>query len=51
MGIIFAHYILNRKRFLDKKPLIITTHVSTSYVDRIAAKNNAVVLRTKTGFK
>lgn len=51
MGIIFAHYILNRKRFVDKKPLIITTHVSTSYVDRIAKQNNADVIRTKTGFK
>lgn len=51
MGIIFSHYILNRRRFTEKKPLIITTHVSTSYVDRIAAKNHAVVMRTKTGFK
>ncbi|MBQ0045838.1 MAG: phospho-sugar mutase [Mycoplasma sp.] len=51
MGIIFSHYILNRKRFTEKKPLIITTHVSTSYVDKIAAKTGATVMRTKTGFK
>lgn len=51
MGIIFTHYILNRKRFPEKKPLIITTHVSTSYVDKIAAKTGAIVMRTKTGFK
>ncbi|MCQ3908766.1 MAG: hypothetical protein MJ200_04490 [Mycoplasmoidaceae bacterium] len=51
MGIIFSHYILNRKQFGEKIPLIISTYVSTSYVDRIAAKYNAEVKRTKTGFK
>lgn len=51
MGIIFAHYILNRKQFGEKTPLIISTYVSTSYVDRIASKYKAEVMRTKTGFK
>ncbi|XQP55603.1 MAG: phospho-sugar mutase [Mycoplasmoidaceae bacterium] len=51
MGVIFAHYILNRKQFTDKTPLIITTHVSTSYIDRVAKRYHAEVKRTKTGFK
>lgn len=51
MGMIFAHYILNRKQFKDKIPLIISTHVSASYVNRIAKKYKAEVMRTKTGFK
>lgn len=51
MGIIFTHYILRHKRFDNKTPLIITTHVSTSYVDKIAEKHKAMVWRTKTGFK
>ncbi len=51
MGIIFSHYILTRKKFGDKTPLIISTHVSTNYIDRIAEKYNCEILRTKTGFK
>lgn len=50
MGIIFTHYILNRRRF-KKVPLIYSTHVSTSYIDLIAAKHGAEVIRTNTGFK
>lgn len=51
MGIIFTHYILNRRQFPKTKPTIITTHVSTGISDRIAKKYNAQVIKTKTGFK
>lgn len=51
MGAIFTHYVLNRRPYPNKTPLIITTHVSTSYIDRIAKKAGAEIMRTKTGFK
>ncbi len=50
MGAIFAHYLITKRPY-TKTPLIITTHVSSSFVDRIAAKHKAEVMRTKTGFK
>lgn len=51
MGIIFSHYILNRRQYKKTKPVIITTHVSTGMADRIAKRYNAEVIRTRTGFK
>lgn len=51
MGIIFSHYILTKTRHSARKPVIYSTYVSTSYIDRIAAKFNAQIIRTKTGFK
>ncbi|MCQ2956766.1 MAG: hypothetical protein MJ233_02785 [Mycoplasmoidaceae bacterium] len=51
MGVIFAHYIMSRRKFSDKTPLVISTHVSTNYIDKIAEKYNCEILRTKTGFK
>jgi len=50
MGIIYTHYILKRKEY-EKKPYILSTHLSTNYIDRIAKRYNASVIRTKTGFK
>lgn len=50
MGIIFTHYVLTHKQF-EKPPFIVSTYVSTNYIDRIAEKYNAKVFRTPTGFK
>ena len=50
MGIIFTHYILNNRSF-DRKPFIVSSYVSTNYIDMIAKKFNAHVHRTGTGFK
>ncbi|MDE5545650.1 MAG: phospho-sugar mutase [Malacoplasma sp.] len=50
MGIIFTNYVLQNKQF-EKVPFIVSTYVSTNYIDRIAAKYGAKVLRTPTGFK
>lgn len=50
MGIIFTHYVLKNKQF-NKTPLIISTYVSTSYIDKIAEAFKAKVIRTGTGFK
>lgn len=50
MGIIFTHYVLNNKKF-DKTPFVVSTFVSTNYIDRIAEKYKAKVFRTPTGFK
>lgn len=50
MGIIFTHYVLHNKEFTNP-PFVISTYVSTYYIDRIAQKFNAKVFRTGTGFK
>lgn len=50
MGIIFTHYLLNNCSY-DRKPFIVSSYVSTNYIDMIARKFNAYVTRTGTGFK
>ena len=50
MGIIFTHYLLNNRSY-DRKPFIVSSYVSTNYIDMIAKKFNAYVNRTGTGFK
>ena len=50
MGIIFTHYLLNNRSY-DRKPFIVSSYVSTNYIDMIAKKFNAQVTRTGTGFK
>lgn len=50
MGIIFTHYLLNNCNY-DRKPFIVSSYVSTNYIDMIAKKFNAYVTRTGTGFK
>lgn len=50
MGIIFTHYVLKNKEF-TRQPLIISTFVSTYYINKIAEEYNAEVIRTPTGFK
>ena len=50
MGIIFTHYLLNNRSY-DRKPFIVSSYVSTNYIDMIAKKFNAYVTRTGTGFK
>lgn len=50
MGIIFTHYVLKNKKF-TKEPFVISTYVTTYYVDRIAKHFDAKVYRTATGFK
>lgn len=50
MGIIFTHYVLKNKTF-TKEPFIISTYVSTYYIDKIAKEFDAKVFRTATGFK
>ncbi|MCF0217570.1 MAG: phospho-sugar mutase [Malacoplasma sp.] len=50
MGIIFTHYGLTQKQF-EKTPFVVSTYVSTNYIDKIAKEFNANVYRTPTGFK
>lgn len=50
MGIIFTYYVLKNKKF-KQQPFIISTFVSTYYIDRIAKDYDAKVFRTPTGFK
>ena len=50
MGIVYTYYGLKYFTY-PKKPYIISSWVSTNYVDRIAKAFNANVIRTKTGFK
>jgi len=50
MGILFVNYILMHKKF-TKIPYILSSQVSTNYIDKIANQYGAKVIRTKTGFK
>ncbi len=50
MGIIFTHYLLNNRKY-NHKPFIVSSYVSTYYIDMIAKKFKAYVTRTGTGFK
>lgn len=50
MGIIYTYYGLKYFSY-PRKPYIISSWVSTSYIDRIAKAFKAKVIRTKTGFK
>ncbi|MGL4617324.1 MAG: phospho-sugar mutase [Mycoplasmoidaceae bacterium] len=50
MGIIFTYYCLKNKEY-KKTPFIVSTFVSTSLIDRIAADYGCKVFRTGTGFK
>lgn len=50
MGIIYTYYGLKYFSY-PKKPYILSSWVSTNYVDRIAKAFGAKVIRTKTGFK
>lgn len=50
MGIIFTHYLLNNRRY-KHKPFIVSSYVSTNYIDMIAKKFKTYVTRTGTGFK
>lgn len=50
MGVFYTYYLLNNKKY-KKQPYIISTYVSTNYIDAIAKKFNANVYRTGVGFK
>ncbi|MGL5640248.1 MAG: phospho-sugar mutase [Mycoplasmoidaceae bacterium] len=50
MGIIFSYYCLKHKDY-KKTPFIVSTFVSTSLIDWIAADYGCKVFRTGTGFK
>ena len=50
MGIIFTHYLLNNRRY-NHKSFIVSSYVSTNYIDMIAKKFKVCVTRTGTGFK
>ena len=50
MGIIYTYYILNNRSY-QKTPFIVSSYVSTNYIDIIAKEKNAIVYRTGTGFK
>lgn len=50
-GILATYYFLTNKDFENKVPVIISTYVSTSLINEIAATHNALILRTGTGFK
>ncbi|MDR0545594.1 MAG: phospho-sugar mutase [Mycoplasmataceae bacterium] len=50
MGIIYTYYLLN-KYHQKKQPFVVSTHVSTNLIDKIAKDFNAKVYRTSTGFK
>ncbi|MBX7117028.1 MAG: phospho-sugar mutase [Myxococcaceae bacterium] len=49
VGILLAHFLLTRKRW--KKPLVITTIVSTAQLKSLAAALSAAYEETLTGFK
>jgi phosphomannomutase len=50
MGIIYTYYVLNNRKF-TKQPYIVSSYVSTYFIDKIAKEFNACVYRTGTGFK
>lgn len=52
-GIIQSWYQLQqfKKTKIEKTPVIISTYVSTNYIDRLAKKDHGLVMRTPTGFK
>ena len=49
MGIIFTYYLLTNKKYIN--PYIISSYVSTNYIDKIAKKYGVKIYRTGTGFK
>lgn len=49
-GIIFTEYVINNKKF-TKKPMVVSTHVSTILSEIICKKNNISYFKTGTGFK
>ncbi len=50
LGMLLATYVLENKKF-DRRPYILSTHVSSSYIERIARNYGAKVIKTATGFK
>ncbi len=50
MGIIYSYYLLNNRSYMNQ-PFIVSSYVSTGYIDRIAKKFDAHIFRTGTGFK
>ncbi|WEK82848.1 MAG: phospho-sugar mutase [Mycoplasma sp.] len=50
MGMIYVYYTLKNKSFMHQ-PFIVSSHVSTNYIDLIAKKYGAKVFRSLTGFK
>lgn len=50
-GIIECFYILNHRDLENKTPVVISTHVSNTMIDKIVEAFNGKVLRTATGFK
>lgn len=51
MGIITSYYLIKNKKYGNKVPVIISTYVSNTLVNRIAEEYNGLVIRTGTGFK
>lgn len=49
-GIIFIEYVINNKKF-TKKPMVVSTHVSTILSKIICKENNIAFFKTGTGFK
>lgn len=50
VGIIFTYYLLTTRKY-NRKPFIVSTLVSNTFIDRIARKFNADVYRVGVGFK
>ena len=50
-GIIETYYRLNVLKDDSRKPVIVSTYISTNLIDRIAKDYDAKVIRTATGFK
>lgn len=50
-GILLTYYLLNFKKFNNKVPIIISTHVSNNLINKFADEFSGIVLRTGTGFK
>ena len=51
MGILFLNYLLSEKKH-NRKSLVVSTHISTSLIDKIAkGYDNICISRVATGFK
>lgn len=51
IGILITYYILTNKQFNGKVPVIISTYVTNTLINKIAAEYDGLILRTGTGFK
>lgn len=51
IGILYTWYLINELKPMPKKPLIASTIVSTSFIDKLVKNTNIEIKRVPTGFK